>query len=126
MPVARRRPAVSWMMACGLAAIAVGPLLAGCGSGSTGSSGARPTVGALVKTMQGHLQHAKSLRLSGQVPGEGKPLAVDLKLLRSGDSAGQMTLNGATFRFVRVGTKTYVDVTRSFFRYLLSSRRVPA
>src|SRR5262245_636180 len=126
MPVARRRPAVSWMIACGLAATAVGPLLAGCGSGSTGSSGARPPVASLGKTVHGGFQHAKSLRLSGHVPVQGKPLAVDLKLLRSGDSAGQMTLNGATFRFVRVGTKTYVDVTRSFFRYLLSSRRVPA
>src|SRR5262249_60762900 len=69
---------------------------------------------------------ATTLGWPGYGPRQGKPLAVDLKLLRSGDSAGQMPLTGATFRFVRVGTKTYVDVTRSFFRYLLSSRRVPA
>jgi hypothetical protein len=125
--VPRRRPAVSWMIACAcLAAIAVGALVAGCGSGSTGPSETRPTVGSLVKTMREDFQHAKSLRLSGHVPVEGKPLAVDLKLLRSGDSAGQMTLNGATFRFVRVGSQTYVYVSRSFFRYLRSSRRVPS
>lgn len=127
MAVARRRPAVSWMIACaGLAAISVGPLLAGCGSGSTGSSVARPTVASLVKTMRGDFRHARSLRLSGHLRVQGKPLTVDLKMLRSGDSAGQMTLSGASFSFVEVGGKTYVYVSRSFFRYLRSSRPVPA
>jgi len=128
MPVARRRPAaVSRMIACAfLAAIAVGPLLAGCGSGSTGSSEARPTVASLVKTMRADFRDVKSLRLSGHMRVQGRPLTVDLKMLRSGDSAGQMTLSGASFRYVRVGSKTYAYVSRSFFRYLRSTRPIPA
>jgi hypothetical protein len=127
MPVTPRRPAFSWMIACaGLAAIAIGPLLAGCASGSSGSSETRPTVESLVKTMRADFRHAKSLRLSGHMRVDGRPLAADLKMLRSGDSAGQMTLGGASFRIVRVGGDTYVDVSRSFFRYLRSTRPVPA
>jgi hypothetical protein len=127
MPVARRRPAISSMIARGcLAAIAVGPMLAGCGSGSTGPSEATPTVASLVKTMRADFRHAKSLRLSGHMRVQGKPLAVDLKMRRSGDSAGQITLNGASFRIVRVGSKTYAYVSRSFFRYLRSTRPIPA
>jgi len=76
--------------------------------------------------MQADFRHAKSLRLAGHMRVQGQPLTVDLKLLRSGDSAGQMTLNGANFSIVRVGSDTYVDVTRSFFRYLRSTRPVPA
>jgi len=126
MPVARRRATVSWMVACAGLAIAAGPWLASCGSGGRGPSEARPTVASLEKTVQADFQRATSLRLSGHMRVHGRHLAVDLKMLRSGDLAGQMTLNGASFRIVRVGSKTYVYVNRSFFRYLRSTRHVPA
>jgi hypothetical protein len=76
--------------------------------------------------MRADFRHASSLRLSGRMREHGQRLAVDLKMMRSGDLAGQITLGGAGFHLVHAGGQTYALVTRSFFRYLRSTENVPA
>jgi hypothetical protein len=117
----------TWRVSGACLAVVVGGLtLAGCGSGGPAHSAAKPTVASLVKTVQSDFRHASSVRLSGHIREHGQRLAADLKMLRSGDAAGQISLGEATMRIVRVGTKTYVHVTKAFFRYLVSTRHVPS
>jgi len=104
---------------------AAGMVLAGCGSGG-GPSTAKPTVASLVRTVKADFRQARSLRMSGHLREHGHPIAIDLRMLRSGDIAGTVEMGGAVIRIVRVGSKAYAYVSRSFFRYLRSARHVPA
>jgi len=108
------------------AAVVGGLTLAGCASGNAAPPPAKPTVASLVETARSDFRHASSVRVSGHIRHHGQRLAADLQMLRSGDAAGQISLDGATMHIVRVGTDTYVHVTKSFFRYLVSIRHVPS
>lgn len=108
------------------AAVAVGIVLIGCSSGGTSSTAAKPTVASLVQTMRSDFQHAKSLRIAGHLKQEGRPVDLDLRMLRSGDFEGAVLLSGARIQVLRSGANTYAFVTKSFFRYLRVARGVPA
>jgi hypothetical protein len=83
-------------------------------------------VASLVHTMRNDFRHATSLRMAGHLRQQGRQVALDIGLLRSGDFGGTVVLSGARVRVLRSGTSTYAFVSRSFFRYLHDSRGVPA
>jgi len=122
-PSARPRLTRAVAHAC-LAATIGAVTLAGCGSG--GASGGKPTIASLVAGVRADFQHVKSVRLSGHLTQNGRSIAVDLSMLRSGDLDGTVTLSGATVRIVQVSHKTYAYVGKPFFRYLRTVRHVPA
>jgi hypothetical protein len=108
------------------AALAIGSALGGCASGGSGSTAAKPTVASLVHSMRADFEHAKSLRIAGQLKQHGSPVALDLGMLRSGDFKGTVLMNGARIQVLRSGASTYAFVSRSFFRYLHVAKGVPA
>lgn len=108
------------------AALAVGAALTGCASSGAGSSAARPTVASLVHTVRDDFRHVKSLRMAGHLRQDGRQVALDLRMLRSGEFEGTVVLSGARIRVLRSGSSTYAFVSRSFFRYLHITRNVPA
>lgn len=108
------------------AALAVGAALIGCSSGGTGSAAASPTVASLVHSMRADFLHAKSLRMAGHLSEEGRQVALDLGMLRSGDFEGTVLQAGARIRVLRSGANTYAFVSKSFFRYLHAAKGVPA
>jgi len=128
MALAKQRPAVLRATAgVGLTAVAGVLVLAGCGSsGGVTPSSKPPSVSSLVSTTKADFRSAKSVRFSGHVRQAGHLVTLDLKMLRSGDFSGTVSLSGATFRLVRVGGKTYAYVSKSFFAYLHTTRHVPA
>jgi|SRR5215472_2393910 len=129
MALAKQRPAVLRATAgVGLTAVASVLVLAGCGSsgGGTPSTKPPPSVPSLVSTAKADFRTAKSVRFSGHVRQAGRTVSLDLKMLRTGDFSGTVSLSGATFRLVRVGGKTYAYVSKSFFAFLHTTRHVPS
>src|SRR5262249_32194119 len=112
MALAKQRATVLRASAgIGATAVAGALVLAGCGSSGGGtSSGKPPSVSSLVNTAKADFRNAKSVRFSGHVRQAGHPVSLDLKLLRSGDFSGSVSLSGASFKIVRVGGKTYAYV----------------
>lgn len=107
------------------AALAVGTAVTGCTSGGTGSA-AKLTVASLARTMRADFLHAKSLRIAEHLTLHGRQVALDLRMLRSGDFEGTFVVGGSRVRVVRSGASTYAVVSKSFFRYLHVTRDVPA
>jgi hypothetical protein len=128
MALARQRTAVLRASAgVGLTAVVGVLVLTGCGSGAGGASSSQPpSVSSLVKTAKADFHNAKSVRLSGHLREAGHPLSLDLKMLRSGEFSGNVSLSGANFSILRAGGKTYAFVSKSFFGYLHTTRHVPA
>jgi len=61
------------------------------------------------------LASARSLHLAGQSTAGGETVSLEVTL-RGDDSAGTMTANADTARFVRTGSVTYVKIARGFYR----------
>ena len=111
----------------GLTAVAGALVLAGCGSSGGGTSSSKPpSVSSLVHTTKADFRNAKSVRLTGHLREAGNPLTLDLRMLRSGDFSGSVSLSGANFSILRVGSKTYAYVSKSFFGFLHTTRHVPS
>ena len=111
----------------GVTAVAGALVLAGCGSSGGGASSSKPpSVSSLVQTTKADFRNVKSVRLTGHLREAGNPVTVDLKMLRSGDFSGSVSLSGANFSILRVGSTTYAHVSRSFFAFLHTTRHVPS
>ena len=128
MALAKQPPAVLRATAgVGLTAVAGVLVLAGCGSSGGGTPSSKPpSVSSLVHTTKADFRNAKSVRLTGHLREAGNPLTLDLRMLRSGDFSGSVSLSGANFSILRVGSKTYAYVSKSFFGFLHTTRHVPA
>jgi hypothetical protein len=130
MTLAKQRATVLRATAgVGVTAVAWVLVLAGCGSSGGGggtSSTKPPSVSSLVHTAKADFRNAKSVRFSGHLSEARHPLSLDLKMLRSGDFSGNVSLSGATFKIVRVSGKTYAYVSKSFFGFLHTTRHIPA
>ena len=128
MSVANARFTYTRILVGGSAAgLAIAAALVGCSSsGGSGTAAAKPTVSSLVDTMRSDFQHAKSLRIAGHLEQDGRQVALDLRMRRSGDFQGNVLMSGANIQVLRSGASTYAFVTKSFFRYLQATKNVPA
>jgi hypothetical protein len=116
----------------GLAVAAIAAmLLAGCAdSPPAARSAARPAVlsaatrspSQTVAEMRKAVQAAGSVHLSGVLRNGGRPIGLNLGLIRSGEFAGTLTQNGIPLRLIDAGGKVYVKATAAYLREL----KVPA
>jgi len=117
----------------GLAAATIGAmLLAGCAGPPPGAarsatrsvvlSAATRSPSQTVAEMRKAVQAASSVHLSGVLRNGGKPIGLNLGLIRSGEFAGTLTQNGIPLRLIDAGGKVYVKATAAYLREL----KVPA
>jgi hypothetical protein len=114
--------------AAGLAVATIGAaLLAGCGAPAPGARlAARPATLApaprspsqTVAEMQKAVRAASSVHLSGVLRNGGKPIGLNLGLLRSGEFSGTLTQNGIPLRLIDAGGKVYVKATAAYLKEL--------
>jgi hypothetical protein len=105
-----RRPFV----ACLLAAAA----LSGCGGGGQKTNGEEgKTPAEIVADARAAVRSAPSVHVSGSGLSSGRPLRVDLRLVRGKGGKGRLTANGVTFDMIRVGTIAYFKAGPSFWRH---------
>jgi hypothetical protein len=106
----------------GLTAAAIGAmLLAGC-AGDPPPAASPRSPSQTVAEMQKAVQAASSVHLSGVLRNGGKPIGLNLGLIRSGDFAGTITQNGIPLMLIDAGGKVYVKATAAYLREL----KVPA
>jgi hypothetical protein len=104
-----------------MAVLAIGAvLLAGCGSSASSSAPSR-TPDAAAAQMQAAVKDARSVHLDGSLRSGGKPVALNLGLIRSGGFSGTITDNGVPLTLTDTGQKVYVKATPAFLRELHAS-----
>ena len=110
------------------AAVIAGLGVAGCSSGGASSApGANgPSVASLISSMKAGFASAKSVRMSGTLHEQGKTVALNLGMLRSGDMSGTLSVNSAHLTIVVAGGKAYELVTKAFFRTIQQESHVPS
>jgi hypothetical protein len=104
------------------AAAAAALLLAGCGDPPPAApshvTAAQRSPSQTVAQMRKAVQAAGSVHLSGVLRNGGKPIGLDLGLIRSGDFSGTITQNGVPLTLVDVGGKAYVKATAAYLKEL--------
>jgi hypothetical protein len=123
-----RRKAVACALGATLAAgAAVG--VAGCGSatagrqsGSGGPAAGDRTAATLVAQMKAAVTGATSMHLTEQRVTDGRPVGLDLGVLKDGGLTGSITRDGVREQLIAVRGRVYVKATPGFLREL----RTPA
>jgi hypothetical protein len=117
------------VLACavaGSAAIALG----GCGSsgtgGATAGTGADRSAASLISAMKTAVRDATSMHLAGQLPNGGRPVALDIGVLRAGALAGTITQGGVPLQLIGTRGLVYVKATPAFLRELRAAAAVCA
>jgi hypothetical protein len=101
-------------------------LLAGCGAPpavhAAALSSASRSPSQTVAQMRQAVRAASSVHLSGVLSNGGKPIGLNLGLIRSGEFSGTLTQNGIPLTVIDAGGKAYVKATAAYLREL----RAPA
>jgi hypothetical protein len=107
------------VLACMSATSAIA--LVGCSGSAAGGSAATAaprSAATLVSQMKAAVGAATSMHLVGQLPESGRPVTLNLGVLRAGDLAGTISGNGAALHLVGSRGKVYVQATPAFLREL--------
>jgi hypothetical protein len=102
-------------------------LAAGCGGGSGGggggSTGSSQSSGEAAKPAKTVVADAvkaagaaSSLHMSGQVVASGRPIGVDLSIVRGKGATGSFTLRGAKVDLVVIGKSAYIRAGSDFWK----------
>jgi len=109
-----RARGLAWVVA-GSVAIAVG----GCAG-----TGADRSAASLISAMKVAVRDATSMHMAGQLPNGGRPVALDMGVLRSGALTGTITEGGVPLQLIGTSGQVYVKATPAFLRELRASAAV--
>lgn len=98
---------------------AASPSPSGAGQGSPA-----PGPAALLRQMRAAVQTATSVHVAGQLVADGRPLALDLGVHKSGQLAGTITTQGVPLTIIDTGGKAYIKATPAFLALLRQSPAV--
>jgi hypothetical protein len=120
---------VALAVAGALALAACGGSASGSGSASGGSSAsassgtAAPdgTASSIITRMKAAVRSASSMHMDGRLTDSGKPVGLNLSLLRSGGLNGTITQNSVPLSLIGADDKIYVKATRAFLNELHAS-----
>jgi hypothetical protein len=96
-------------------------VLAGCGGGSSSNGEARKPAEQVVEDARRAAVAATSVHMRGRITDEGKPLSLDLVLVKGRGGKGTMSENGLRFELVRVGDAAYIRGSDAFVKALAGS-----
>jgi hypothetical protein len=99
-----------------LAPLLAAAVLAGCGSSSSGNGIAAKSPEQIVAAARGAADGAATGHVAGTVRSEGKPLAIDMELVKAKGGRGSITLDGVSINLVRVGGAVYINGSQAFYR----------
>lgn len=117
----------------GTALAAAGVLaLAACGSSAAGNPGSPASGGGsgsasgrsaavIITQMKAAVRAAPSMHMTGRLSDSGRPVGLNVSVLRDGDLAGQITQNSVPLSLIGAHGKFYVEATRPFLRELHAS-----
>lgn len=93
-------------------------LAGGCGGGSGAKSNGEATKSAaqVVADAQKAAVSASAVHVSGSIDDAGKPLTLDLQIVKDKGGKGTMAENGLSFDVVRVGDTAYIQGSDAFWQ----------
>jgi hypothetical protein len=99
----------------GLAAVTTGTvlLLTGCGSESNGV--ADLDADAILEQVATTVDAASSVHVTGEIPGQGAAVTIDLMLTQAGDAIGSVTTDGLTLNLVAVDGTAWYTADEAFW-----------
>jgi hypothetical protein len=97
--------------------LAVG-LLGGCGGSSTGNGVASKTPAQILAASMAAANGAATVHIAGSIVSEGKPLSIDMELLRERGGHGRITLEGLSIDLIRVDRIVYINGSAAFYRHV--------
>jgi hypothetical protein len=98
------------------ALVAATALLAGCGGGSNDNGVAAKSASDILTAAQTAATGAAGVHISGKIDAGGKPVTVDLTLVRGKGGIGRMSESGLGFDIVRIGDKVYIRGSEAFYK----------
>jgi len=97
-------------------ALASAALLAGCaGAGASGNGLTADSPAQIVAAAQAAASAAASVRVSGSIVSEGKPISINMELVARQGGQGRVVLKGIRFRLVGVDGAVYVSGSTAFY-----------
>ncbi|HYM56111.1 MAG TPA: hypothetical protein VES97_12170 [Solirubrobacteraceae bacterium] len=99
-----------------LGLLLAGAMLGGCGGGSSGNGIASKTPAEIVAAAKSAADGAATVHVAGSITNEGKPLSIDMKLLRGRGGQGRITLQGLAIDLIRVDRIVYINGSAAFYR----------
>jgi hypothetical protein len=100
----------------------LGPLLAvvvlgGCGSSSSAGNGiASKSPAQIIAAAKAAADGAATVHIAGRIVSGGKPLALDMQLVKGKGGRGRITLEGVGIDLVRVGGAVYINGSQAFYQ----------
>src|SRR5436309_10603455 len=91
-----------------LAAVLLAVALAGCGSSSSGNGVASKSADQIIAAAKAAAVGAATVHIAGSIVSEGKPLAIDMRLVKGKGGSGRITLEGVSIDLVRVAGSVYI------------------
>ena len=99
-----------------LAAVLLAVALAGCGGSSSGNGVASKSADQIVAAAKAAAVGAAAVHIAGSIVSEGKPLKIDMQLVKGKGGRGRITLEGVSIDLVRVGGSVYINGSQAFYR----------
>ena len=92
-------------------------LAAACGSSSGGGGAAAAlTLGKVFPAMKAAAESATSVRMSGYVIQSGKPVSLNLALVKPSSAGGSVTEDGATYTIIVTPAQSYILISKQFLQ----------
>jgi hypothetical protein len=115
----RPRTSIIARAACALAAALLAAVLLGaCGSSSSGNGIASKSPEEIVAAAKNAAASAASVHIAGSIVSEGKPISLDMELLRGKGAKGRITLEGLAIDVVALEGAFYLNGSSAFYRHV--------
>jgi hypothetical protein len=96
--------------------LVLAPVAAGCGGGSKSNGEAAKPAGQVLLDAKESALGAKAVHVSGSITEAGKPITLDLTLVKGVGGQGAMSESKLTFDIVRIGDTAYIRGSDAFLR----------
>ena len=107
------------MLLVALAALALA--LAGCGGSSSGNGIESKSPQEILEATKAAASTATSVHIQGTIVTGGKPISLDMELLRGKGGKGTISQEGFTIQIVQTGGAVYINGSAAFYKHVSGS-----
>jgi hypothetical protein len=106
------------LLKASLALLALVPLLAGCGSSSSGNGIESKSPAQILQAAKEAAAKASSVHIKGTIDSEGKPVSLDMQLLAGKGGKGTISQEGFTIKLIQVSGAVYINGSGAFYEHV--------
>jgi hypothetical protein len=113
-----RTPTIARIACALVAALLAVVLLGACGSSSSGNGVASKSPEEIVAAAKSAAASAATVHVSGSIVSEGKPISLDMELVRGKGAKGRITLEGLGIDVIALEDAFYLNGTAAFYKHV--------